>query len=92
MIPIAVNHPILYVGSGGNYENHEQTDSKYTTVEDAVKFIEETGVDSLAISMGTAHGMYKGAPEINFERLNDIAAAVKTPLVLHGVPLLEMKT
>ncbi|MGX7196471.1 class II fructose-bisphosphate aldolase [Enterococcus olivae] len=81
---VVVEAEIGHVGSGVNYENHEHTDSKYTTVEDAVNFIQETNVDSLAISIGTAHGMYKGVPEINFERLNEIAKAVDTPLVLHG--------
>mgnify|MGYP003260066635 FL=1 len=75
---------IGHVGAGENYENHETSDSQYTTVEEAKKFAEETGVDSLAISIGTAHGMYKGIPEINFDRLKEIAAAVDTPLVLHG--------
>jgi len=81
---VVVEAEIGHVGSGDNYENHEHTDSKYTTVEDAENFIKETNVDSLAISIGTAHGMYKGVPEINFKRLNEIAAAVDTPLVLHG--------
>ncbi|MGO2083253.1 class II fructose-bisphosphate aldolase [Vagococcus sp.] len=81
---VVVEAEIGHVGSGVNYENHEHTDSKYTTIEDAVKFIEATNVDSLAISIGTAHGMYKGVPEINFERLSEIATAVDTPLVLHG--------
>lgn len=81
---VVVEAEIGHVGSGDNYENHEQTDSKYTTVQDAINFIKETNVDSLAISIGTAHGMYKGEPEINFERLNEIAKAVDTPLVLHG--------
>lgn len=81
---VVVEAEIGHVGSGVNYENHEQTDSKYTTVEDAIEFIKATKVDSLAISIGTAHGMYKGIPEINFERLKEIAAAVETPLVLHG--------
>ncbi|EOH88431.1 class II fructose-bisphosphate aldolase [Enterococcus pallens] len=81
---VVVEAEIGHVGSGVNYENHAQTDSKYTTVEDAKKFIEATEVDSLAISIGTAHGMYKGVPEINFERLKEIAEAVATPLVLHG--------
>ena len=79
-----VEAEIGHVGAGENYENHETSDSQYTTVEEAKKFAEETGVDSLAISIGTAHGMYKGIPEINFDRLKEIAAAVDTPLVLHG--------
>lgn len=81
---VVVEAEIGHVGSGVNYENHEETDSQYTKVEDAVRFVEETNVDSLAISIGTAHGMYKGIPEINFERLKDIANAIPTPLVLHG--------
>ena len=81
---VVVEAEIGHVGSGDNYENHEQTDSKYTTVNDAIQFIKETNVDSLAISIGTAHGMYKGIPEINFERLNEISSEVETPLVLHG--------
>ncbi|MBP3041201.1 class II fructose-bisphosphate aldolase, partial [Bacillaceae bacterium Marseille-Q3522] len=80
---VVVEAEIGHVGSGINYENHEVTDSKYTNVEDAVCFIEKTNVDSLAISVGTAHGMYRGIPEINFQRLKEISEAVKTPLVLH---------
>jgi len=56
----------------------------YTEVEAAVKFVELTGVDSLAVSIGTAHGHYKGTPVINFERLHELAEAVPVPLVLHG--------
>ena len=81
---VVVEAEIGHVGAGENYENHETSDSQYTTVEEAKKFAEETGVDSLAISIGTAHGLYKGIPEINFDRLKEIAAAVDTPLVLHG--------
>lgn len=79
-----VEAEIGHVGAGENYENHDESDSQYTTVEEARRFVEETGVDSLAISIGTAHGMYKGIPEINFVRLKEIAAAIDTPLVLHG--------
>lgn len=79
-----VEAEIGHVGVGENYENHDESDSQYTTVEEARRFVEETGVDSLAISIGTAHGMYKGIPEINFDRLKEIAAAIDTPLVLHG--------
>ncbi|GFZ25531.1 fructose-bisphosphate aldolase [Lacrimispora indolis] len=79
-----VEAEIGHVGAGENYENHDESDSQYTTVEEARRFVEETGVDSLAISIGTAHGMYKGIPEINFDRLKEIARAIDTPLVLHG--------
>ena len=53
-------------------------------VEDVEKFVAETGVDSLAVGIGTAHGFYEGKPEIHFDRLHEIDAAVKVPLVLHG--------
>lgn len=58
----------------------------YTTVEEAVAFTEQTGVDSLAVSIGTSHGVYKNNknPELNFKRLQEISAAVEVPLVLHG--------
>jgi len=53
-------------------------------VADAVALAEATGVDSLAVGIGTAHGFYEGKPEINFRRLAEINEAVSIPLVLHG--------
>lgn len=53
-------------------------------VEDAVRVAKESGVDYLAAAIGTAHGFYQGKPEINFERLEQVAANVSVPLVLHG--------
>jgi len=53
-------------------------------VNDAVELVKQTGVDSLAVGIGTAHGFYKGKPEIHFDRLAEINAAVDVPLVLHG--------
>ena len=49
-------------------------------------FADETGVDSLAVSIGTSHGVYQSnrTPELNFERLRELSAAVPVPLVLHG--------
>lgn len=81
---VVVEAEIGHVGSGDNYENHEHSESFYTTVEDAKHFYEQTHVDSLAISIGTAHGNYIGTPEINFERLDQISQVVPVPLVLHG--------
>ena len=71
-------------GANENIENYGVIDSIYTDVEDAVEFVNRTNVDSLAISIGTAHGIYKGEPKINFERLYEIREKVETPLVLHG--------
>jgi len=53
-------------------------------VADAVALAEATGLDSLAVGVGTAHGFYEGKPEINFKRLAEVNEAVKIPLVLHG--------
>ena len=53
-------------------------------VDEAVRLVQETGVDSLAIGIGTAHGFYEGKPEINFKRLAEVNEAVSVPLVLHG--------
>lgn len=61
-------------------------ESLFTKPEDAKKFVEMTGVDSLAISIGTSHGAYKfeGKSHLDIERLKEIEKAVKIPLVLHG--------
>lgn len=56
----------------------------YTEVADAVRFVEETGVDSLAIMVGTAHGKYAKAPELANDRIAEIHEATKAHLVLHG--------
>ncbi|MBI5016458.1 MAG: class II fructose-bisphosphate aldolase [Deltaproteobacteria bacterium] len=50
----------------------------------AVQFIRETGIDCFAPAIGTAHGVYKGEPKINFERVSEIVAAEPIPLVIHG--------
>ncbi|MGX2945926.1 class II fructose-bisphosphate aldolase [Enterococcus alishanensis] len=81
---VTVEAELGHVGAGTNYENHEVTDSIYTEVADVVHFVEETQVDSLAISIGTAHGAYKGTPVLNFQRLKEIREMTEVPLVLHG--------
>lgn len=50
----------------------------------AVAFIRATGIDSFAPAIGTAHGVYKGTPKINFDRVSEIVAAEPIPLVVHG--------
>jgi len=56
----------------------------YTDPEMAAQFVRESGVDALAVSIGTVHGLYKGTPNIRTDILKDINAAVDAPLVLHG--------
>ena len=60
--------------------------SMLTDPAQAVRFATETGVDALAVAIGTSHGAYKfrGAPRLDFDRLRDIAARIEQPLVLHG--------
>ena len=81
---VVVEAEIGHVGGGETYKSKDDNDSRYTTVEEAEKFFELTEVDSLAISIGTAHGAYKGKPVIDFERLKEIRSKVDVPLVLHG--------
>lgn len=57
---------------------------EYTKVDEAVRFVNETGVDALAVLVGTAHGHYKQAPVIAIDRIREIKEATGTPLVLHG--------
>ncbi|MFZ3101456.1 MAG: class II fructose-1,6-bisphosphate aldolase [Desulfitobacteriaceae bacterium] len=59
-------------------------EAMFTDPAEAERFVQATEVDSLAIAIGTAHGQYKGIPELDFERLKQIVARVKTPIVLHG--------
>lgn len=61
-----------------------EAEATYTDPEEARIFVEETGVDSLAIAVGTAHGVYKGEPKVDIERIKEIDRVVPVPLVLHG--------
>lgn len=77
-----VEGEIGHVGDAGN--NEQDLDDMYTTPGEAKNFVEATGVDALAIAIGTAHGVYKTKPKLDIERLRQIRAAIDTPLVLHG--------
>lgn len=65
-------------------EQQEDASKYYTTAEEAKDFVGKTGVDALAIAVGTAHGAYKLPPKLDFDRIRQIAGIVDTPLVLHG--------
>lgn len=69
---------------GGKEDDLDCTDPGYTDPEDAVTFVDQTGVSSLAVAIGTAHGIYKGEPKLDVERLSEIRKRVEIPLVLHG--------
>ena len=55
-----------------------------TNPDEAAEFVKATGCDSLAVSIGNAHGFYKGEPNLDFDRLEAIRDKVDVPLVLHG--------
>lgn len=73
-------------GTTEGADENAENDSVYTTVEEASEFVKQTNVDSLAVSIGTSHGVYKNQknPTLNFQRLHELSEAVPVPLVLHG--------
>ncbi len=62
----------------------DEADALMTVPEEAKDFVEKTGIDTLAVAIGTAHGLYKGVPKLDYDRLKDIRKIVNIPLVLHG--------
>ena len=78
----SVEGEIGHVGNAIDGDGVE--DDMYTTPEEAVNFVNDTGVDALAVAIGTAHGVYKTKPKLDLERLKEIRSACDTPLVLHG--------
>ncbi|MBQ8308855.1 MAG: class II fructose-bisphosphate aldolase [Clostridia bacterium] len=73
------------IGHVGNADvGDENLTDMYTTPEEAEAYIAATGVDALAVAIGSAHGVYKKKPMLNIQRLKEIRAKVDAPLVLHG--------
>lgn len=79
IVKMAHKRNIIVEGEVGTF-----TKKGLTRVKDAVKFVKETNVDLLAVSIGNKHGFYETSPVIDFERLKRINESVNTPLVLHG--------
>lgn len=73
-----------HVGSGHNYQSFGALGIGFTEPTAAERFVAETGVDALAIAIGTAHGQYQGEPRLALDLLAEIRARVAIPLVLHG--------
>lgn len=75
------------LGTIGGVEDDISVDEEHASLakpEEAIRFYEETGVDCLAIAVGTAHGMYKGEPKIHYDIIRKVTAAIPVPVVLHG--------
>ena len=69
---------------GGKEDDLDGGDGGYTVPSEAREFVERTGISSLAVAIGTAHGVYSGVPKLDIERLKLIRNIVDIPLVLHG--------
>ena len=79
---VCVEGEIGHVGTAANSDNDKE--DLYTKPDAAAKFCRETGVNSLAVSIGNAHGEYKNVPHLDIKRLEEIHAATDVSLVLHG--------
>lgn len=69
---------------GGKEDSTTCDDPDYTDPDKAAYYVNETGISSLAVAIGTAHGVYKGIPKLDVELLSKIRNVVSIPLVLHG--------
>ncbi|MDF2888052.1 MAG: ketose-bisphosphate aldolase [Lacrimispora sp.] len=74
---------------GGKEDDGVSNDSGLTSPDQAVEFVEKTGIDFLAVAIGTAHGIYESTPCIRLDLLSEIKKNVSVPLVLHGTSGLE---
>ncbi len=81
---ISVEAELGKIGGTEDDISVSERDSLFTDPGEAERFMQETGVDSLAVAIGTAHGQYKGTPKLDFDRLAKIKERVAVPLVLHG--------
>ena len=80
------------LGFIGGKEGDADAGDVYTKAEDACRFFDESGCDSLAIAVGTQHGLYKGEVKIDYQRIREIKEAVGgRPLVLHGTSFVPLE-
>jgi len=80
---VSVEAELGHVGGADLADSH-YAESVLTEPEEVRKFVTETEVDALAVSIGTSHGVYRSLPNLNITRLREIRAATQVPLVLHG--------
>lgn len=83
-IGVSVEAELGKIGGTEDDVHVDEKDALYTNPEEARHFVEKTGVESIAIAIGTAHGQYKGEPQLDFDRLVAIRQLVNIPIVLHG--------
>jgi fructose-bisphosphate aldolase class II len=83
-VGVSVEAELGKIGGTEDDISVDEKDAAYTDPDEAVHFVEETKVDSLAIAVGTAHGPYKGEPKLDFNRIKVIKERLNMPIVLHG--------
>lgn len=72
------------LGTVGGKEDSHEASVQYTDPDEALDFVSKTGISSFAVAIGTAHGIYKGEPKLDIDRLSAVKRLVSVPLVLHG--------
>lgn len=83
-IGVSVEGELGHVGDNEGEGKLENPKDCFTDAKQALDFVQRTGIDALAVAVGNAHGDYKFPPKLDFDRISEIAEAVKIPLVLHG--------
>lgn len=81
---ISVEGEIGHVGRVDESTPEGKDQASLTEPEEAARFVQETGIDMVAVSIGNIHGSFKGLPKLDFEQLQKIHKKVDIPLVLHG--------
>ncbi len=81
---ISVEAELGHVASSGRYLTADSQQGWLTDPQEAAEFVQLTGIDALAVAIGTVHGLFAGEPSLDFERLRSIRERVPIPLVLHG--------
>ncbi len=83
-IGVSVEAELGKIGGTEDHVHVSEKEAMFTDPDEARYFVEQTGIKSLAIAIGTAHGQYKGEPRLDFDRLAQIKSLVNIPIVLHG--------
>lgn len=83
-VGVSVESELGHVATGGKYLTNDKNREFLTNPDQAAEFVRLTGIDALAVAIGTVHGEYQGEPKLDFERLKKLEACVNVPLVLHG--------
>ena len=85
VVGMAGNLPVeAELGTVGGKEDGMEAKPQYTDPDQAADFVSRTGISSFAVAIGTAHGVYKGEPKLDLDRLAEVRSKVDIPLVLHG--------